>query len=198
LDIIAVRFPHDPPALSRSAARPLEVFLGVDPALASFENGVDVIIGEVKEGRARVNPALRRAETVAFALRRLGCCPESTVGREARAIASLGAGELHMLEGSRCRIRLVTFAGHGGASDSGLFTLALGHCAEFIAGRLREARDVLAGAQFKDPVLGLLTLQDKLERRGGPWSARQADRPGSASQDALSFRSGTAHPGAGH
>ena len=73
LDIVAVRFPHPPLALPRRLARPLAVFLGVDPALESFEAGVDVIVGEVKEGRTRLNPALRREETIAFALRRLGC-----------------------------------------------------------------------------------------------------------------------------
>src|SRR6266540_2147324 len=75
LDVIAVRFPHAPASLSGPGARPLEVFLGVDQALATSQHGVDVIVGEVKEAEARINPALRRARTVAFALRRLGCCP---------------------------------------------------------------------------------------------------------------------------
>jgi hypothetical protein len=37
---------------------------------------------------------------------------------------------------------------------------------------MREARDVLAGAQIKDPVKGLLALQDKF--------ARGDERPGTA------------------
>lgn len=64
--------------------------------------------------------------------------------------------------GLPCRVRLMAFAGTGAAAEGHLVTLD--HCARFIAGRLREARDVLAGAQFKDPVLGLLALQDKLAR----------------------------------
>lgn len=76
VDVIAVRFPHEPHALSRWAARPLDVLLGADPELGSLEDGLDVLVGEVKESEARLNPALRRRETLAFALRRAGCCPE--------------------------------------------------------------------------------------------------------------------------
>ena len=162
LDIMAVRFPHPPLALPERVTRPLDVFLGVDPALEVFEAGVDVIVGEVKEGRARLNSALRREETIAFALRRLGCCPETTVQAEARAIARAGAHEMTMPGQVRCRVRLVGFAGSGNLPEHGVLTVGLGHCAQFISERLRSARDVLAGTQFKDPVLGLFALQDKL------------------------------------
>jgi hypothetical protein len=168
LDVIAVRFPHAPLDLPRAQARPLDVFLGADPALDSLTTGVDVLVGEVKEGRARLNPALRRADTVAFALRRLGCCPEAEVAVAARAIAHMGEQTLTMPGGLPCRVRVMVF---GGTRDVGeRRAVTLGHCAHFIAGRPREARDVLAGAQFKDPVLGLLALQDKL--------ARGDERPG--------------------
>jgi hypothetical protein len=162
VDILAVRFPHAPTTQPRRSTRPLDVFLGVDPALASFADGVDVIVGEVKEGHARVNPALRRPETVAFALRRLGCCPEPHLDAEAGQVVRLGQRELAMPGGVRCRVRLVAFAGRGSAPERGVLTVPLGHCADVIAERLREARDVLAGVQFKDPVLGLFALQDKV------------------------------------
>jgi hypothetical protein len=63
-----------------------------------------------------------------------------------------------------CQVRLVAFAGHGGAGEPGVLTIPLRHCAEFIARRLAEA-PVATGAQFKDPVLGLFALQAKLESR---------------------------------
>lgn len=158
LDVVAVRFPHPP----RHLARALDVFLGQDPALAAAASGVDVLIGEVKEGGARLNPALRRAETIAFALRRLGCCPDERVDETARAIVGAGEAELAMPGGLTCRVRVVAFAGYGDAGDGAALTIPLRRCVEFIAARLRDGRDVLAGVQFKDPVLGLLTLEDKL------------------------------------
>lgn len=164
IDLTAVRFPHEPHALSRRAARPLDVFLGVDPELGSFEEGLDVVIGEVKEGEARLNPALRRREVVAFALRRAGCCPEKEVEEEAARIIRHGQRELTMPAGMRCRVRLVAFGGYSGTGERAVRVLSLGHCAGFIERRLRDGRDVLAGVQFKDPVLGLFALQDKLQR----------------------------------
>ena len=167
LDIIAVRFPHTRRKLSDYAARPLEVFLGLDPVLASFEDGVDVMIAEVKEGRARLNPALRRTETVEFALRRVGCCPDGQVAEEARAIVRAGQREMTMPGRTRCRVRLVVFAGRGEVGQRGVHTVPLAHCTEFIANRLREAGEILAGVQFKDAVLGLFALQAKLAREAG-------------------------------
>jgi hypothetical protein len=175
IDVIAVRFPHPPAARSRPADRPLDVFLGVDPVLGTSGDGVDVVIGEVKEGQARVNPALVRDDTIVFALRRLGCCPEHRLDEEARLIRHGAGREMSMPGGVRCRVRLVAFAGHGVASDHGVQTVSLNHCVEFIGNRLREARDVLSGTQFKDPVLGLFAFQDKLVFRTGTHS-----HPGSA------------------
>lgn len=161
LDIVAVRFPHPP----RHPLRALDVFLGQDPALGLSGTGVDVLVGEVKEGQARLNPALRRAATVAFALRRVGCCPEGRVDEEARAIAERGEGALAMPGGTPCRVRVVAFGGCGGGDMGRLHTIPLHRCVEFIVARLRDGREVLAGVQFTDPVLGLFALEDKLARQ---------------------------------
>lgn len=114
LDIVAVRFPHPPRGLGHDVDV-LDLFLGIDPRLQTFEGGVDVVIGEVKEGHARLNPALRRARTVAFALRRVGCCPEPEIEREAYRVVEEGAAEMTMAGQVPCRVRLVAFAGHGTA-----------------------------------------------------------------------------------
>jgi hypothetical protein len=163
LDVIAVRFPHPPQDLHVRSVRPLALLLGADPALGTFEEGVDVIIGEVKEGRARLNPALQRAETLGFALRRLGCCPEDQVEAEARRLVQDGHRHEHMGGGMACHLRLIAFAGYGSAAERGVHTVSLRHCSEFIRQRLREGRDVLGDVQFKDPVLSWFVLQGKLE-----------------------------------
>ena len=163
VDILAVRFPH-PPAPSRHVPSPLDVFLGVDPALQVFEEGVDVIVGEVKEGRAHLNPSLRRAETLAFALRRVGCCPEPRIPEEVQAILHAGRREMLMPGEVRCQVRIVVFCGSGESGEHGVQTVLLGHCWHFIEEKLRRAREALAGSHFKDPVLGLFLLHDKVTR----------------------------------
>jgi len=170
LDIIAVRFPHRPSALPRRVIRPLEVFLDTDPALGTIDDGIDVIVGEVKEGKAQLNRPLQRVDTIAFTLRRVGCCPEEYVGEEAQRIARDGSHTFSMPGGMPCRLRLVVFAGRESVDEPGVLTIPLAHCAEFIRRRLGEARDVLAGIHFKDPILGLYALEEKLAQRDGAGS----------------------------
>lgn len=163
LDVVAVRFAHTPADTSGLDARPLQLFLGSDPSLGTFEEGLDVLIGEVKEGRARFNPALHRVDTIAFALRRVGCCPADRVEVEAGKIARTGSQEMLLPGGSRCRVRLVAFGSHGTARELGTRTISLSRCADYITERLRWSSDIMKGTQFKDPILGLFALQQKLD-----------------------------------
>ena len=168
LDVVAVRFPHRPRA---SGGRAVEVFMGTDPSLGTPEDALDVVIGEVKEGEAQLNPGLRRRETVAFALRRVGCCPEDAVEREAEAVARAGRREMVMAGGLRCVVRLVAFAGRGGTARGASMTVPLRICAEAVIRRLQESKDVLAGTRLRDPVLEVLALGQKLDL----WTPRKLE-----------------------
>ena len=160
VDIIAVRFPHDPVGAGHRGD-PLDLLLGIDPELETFHDGVDVIIAEVKAGKAAVNPALRRGRTIAFALRRLGCCPLPEVPAAAGRILEKGRADLEMGPGLACRVRLVAFAGEREHAAPASITVTLAHCAGFIERQMRTAGAALADAQFKDPVLSLLALLAK-------------------------------------
>ena len=160
IDIVAVRFPHSSRPMPRRD--PLALLLGSDPELHGLNDGVDVIIGEVKAGHAHVNPALRRQAVVAFALRRLSCCPEPEVPAQAEAVAREGSRRMMMRGVLPCLIRLVVFAGEGEAGPPTVATISLRHCTDFIERRMREERSALAGAQLKDPVLALFGLLAKL------------------------------------
>lgn len=167
VDVLAVRFPHPVAPRSRQVMSPLDVFLGIDPTRHTLEEGVDVIIGEVKEGRARLNPSLRRADTLAFALRRIGCCPEPQIPDEVQAILRAGRQEMAMPGQVRCQVRIVVFGGSGESDGHGVQTMLLAHCWHFIEEKLRRAGEVLTWSHFKDPILGFFTLHDKIARRSG-------------------------------
>ena len=81
LDILAVRFPHEPEAHPSRSSTWEEFYRGADPVLDLETDSIDFIVGEVKEGRSHANPALRRQATLHFALHRIGCCPEGDVIR---------------------------------------------------------------------------------------------------------------------
>src|SRR4051812_12756597 len=60
LDVLAVRFPQQDDAFPDRTEDWEAFFRGADPALDLHNAGMDVIIGEVKEGDSHANPALRR------------------------------------------------------------------------------------------------------------------------------------------
>lgn len=171
LDILAIRFPD--PHRRPDPRSSLDLFLRSDEALDAPPDSIDLIIGEVKEGKARLNDALAREETIAFALRRVGCCPEEEVPTHARAIARGGSHAMRMGVDAECRGRLVVFAGKGEVGRSGVTTIPLEHCADQIRNRLHASGGLLLGARFKDSTLAMLALLEKVTGR----------RPASAAAD---------------
>ena len=172
LDIIAVRFPHGGVARQGRKALPSDLLLGSDPYLGTTADCVDLIIGEVKEGRARLNAGAHRPETTAFGLRRVGCCPPDQVDHEAAELARLGERVMSMPGYTHCRVRIVIFAGHGDPAAHGLKLVPLRQCIDYVAGRLRETPELSAVTQFKDPILGFLALQTKIL----PWAGTKQQR----------------------
>ena len=175
IDIVAVRFAHQQHRTSEAMVQPLQMLLGSDPVLGTFEDGLDVIVGEVKESQAVLNPALHKKEMIAFALRRVGCCPEEAVEEEAKLVIKHGEREHRMAGGMRCCVRLVAFAGYGRSNRKTPRFVSLEHCAAFVAERFRENGEALSNARFKDPTLGLFALQSKLARHRIPTGPGSGD-----------------------
>ena len=162
LDILAVRFPHEPEAHPSRSSTWEEFYRGVDPALDLDTNSIDFIVGEVKEGRSHANPALRRQATLHFALHRIGCCPEGDVMKVAAEVARKGEAHLQVRGGSPTRVRLVVFGGRGDLHDEGLTEIPLHQVALYVQERLQQYRAVLQGIEFKDETLSLFRLIDKI------------------------------------
>ena len=179
LDIVAVCFPRGPAARQSSrGALPSDLLLGLDPGLGAPADCVDLIIGEVKEGRARLNEGAHRPETIAFALRRVGCCPPEQVDHEAAELARLGERVMSMPGYTRCRTRIVIFAGRGDPAAHGLRMVPLRQCINYVVDRLRETPELSAVTQFKDPILGFLALQTKILPWAGTKHQRRSVREG--------------------
>lgn len=105
---------------------------------------------------------------MAFALRRIGCCPPAAIPKVAETIIRTGSTTMTMPGGVPCNIRLVVFAGRNpqGEGRPGYLAIDLRHVITFITQRLRQYDDVLRGTQFKDYPLSLLMLQHKLGQDG--------------------------------
>ncbi|MCA9846410.1 MAG: hypothetical protein KC461_00155 [Dehalococcoidia bacterium] len=165
LDILALRFPGAGrlvPGRHALASRPAAVF-APDPILAAPDDAVDMLVGEVKEGRAELNPASHDPAVLSTVLARFGCCSLEETGPVVDAL--LRRGELRLPSGHL--VRLAVFGSSVGTRPPHgvALVVSLGHVVDFLEDYLRDHWDVLAAAQFKDPALGFLVTLEKARRQ---------------------------------
>lgn len=164
IDLLAVRLPHAAEIVPRRGAHARELLLGQDEVLGSDHERTEILVAEVKRGRAHLNDASLDVDVLRFALRRTGCCPLEAIDAHAATLARNGAIETRTGEGHPCRVRLASFAGEPVPLRlAGALSVGLDHCVAFIRQRLDAYREPLRGAYFRDPVLNLLGLVDSVD-----------------------------------
>ncbi len=158
IDLIALRFPGarawgESPGHGR---QPPET----DPLLRVGEEAMDLLICEVKEGKARLNPNLARSDTLARTLERVGCCPPEHVGHHIDSLLRRGTAIMDH-GGVSCRARIAVFAGRPGSPRHAL-VVPLAHAARHVCRALAVHEAELHVMQFTQPALGHLGLLTKL------------------------------------
>lgn len=165
LDVLAFRFPGAGRLVPFQAGRPgsnagMESF-APDPCLGSEKDQADMLIGEVKEGRAELNAAARDPLVLRAALTRFGCCPPDHVPGVVQALLQYGHARTH------CGhvVRLIAFGSLPPLSNGGkCVAISLGHVQEFLEAYIREHWGLLCHAQFKDPAFGFEIMLEKARR----------------------------------
>lgn len=157
VDLIAVRFPLAQPlgAGPAHAVRP-------DSALRLTDDAMDLLICEVKEGKARVNPNLSRADTLRATFERIGCCAPDDVNHHVEALLRRGSAEMEHPAGPRCHARVAVFAGRGGDPRRAPVVISLAHAAREISRFLQEHREALHAMRLTQPALAHLHLLEKV------------------------------------
>ncbi|HKR63614.1 MAG TPA: hypothetical protein VJZ00_07770 [Thermoanaerobaculia bacterium] len=132
-----------------------------DPALRVPRNKPDMIIGEVKEGRAVINESATDPEVVAKVLRRFGFASEPEARRVARALLADGSTETSAGQ----RVRLVAF---GSSSDepSSYLKIMLSDVVAYVDRYIADNWEVVRASGAHDPIFGVMVLLAKA--RGGP------------------------------
>ena len=166
LDILAFRFPNAGRRKQPFAKRQTvgDVLYEPDPALKCPAGKSDMIVGEVKEGRADLNPAARNPLVLAAALTRFGCCsPEHAPEVVAKLLKSgqTRTGHGHV-------IRMIAFGNSAVGNNSGLYqTISLAHVVTFLRDHIKGHWETIRHAQFKDQTMVLLALLEKVSPRYG-------------------------------
>ena len=163
LDVLALRFPKAGRSVDETTNKRMRGNLAFepDPTLGAPPDQPDMIVGEVKEGRAKFNPAAHNPRVLATALTRFGCCDIE----EADAIAQklVHKGRVETQRGHR--IRMVAFGSRVDEPDQlADQVISMGHMIGFLRNYLAEHWDALGQAQLSGDGLGFLALLEKADR----------------------------------
>jgi hypothetical protein len=157
IDILAHRFPGAGPTSSPTTAisRSREPHSPSTPCWGCPSDRRDMIVGEVKEGRAQLNPPLRDPAVVEVALTRFGCCPAEHAPYVTRHLLSRG----HAITPAGHAIRLVAFGDSTeGGSHGPWTTVPMAHVVQYLQQHLPAHWSALRHAQVRDPAFAVLAL----------------------------------------
>lgn len=155
IDLIALRFPGARPVGQSTATGP-----DTDPLLQIGDDTMDLLICEVKEGKARLNPNLSRSDTLARTLERVGCCAPGHVRHHVESLQRHGVAKMDH-RGVACRARIAVFAGRPGNPRRAL-VVSLAHAAREVCRFLQIHQAELHATQFSQPALAQMGLLMKL------------------------------------
>jgi hypothetical protein len=149
LDVLAFRFPG-------AGAPDLPLHPVLDAA-----GRPDMLIGEVKEGRAELNHAARDPAVLAAALARFGCCGPDHVEPLVGELVATGRAVTH----AGHLVRLVAFGSTGHDPPDGSYRVVLlGHLLRDLHAYVRENWDVLVASPPKDAALNQIVIEEKALR----------------------------------
>lgn len=161
IDILGFRFPLSASAAAGSIS-PEMTLSDPDPGLGVPSDRIDMIIGEVKEGKVNFNSGATEPEILRAVVRRFGCSQDET---DTLVRGLLESGSVTAPSGYQ--IRLIAFGAFPpGAEVPPCRIISLGHVQGFLQDYVRDHWAMLRHCQFKDPAFGFLMTLEKA-RRGG-------------------------------
>ena len=128
-----------------------------DPALKAPRDQGDMIIGEVKEGRAMINQAATDADVIAKILKRFGCCTAAEAHKSARALLANGAIDTR----AGHRVRLLAFGTSPSEIPGPYLTVLLSDVVAYVDRYISENWELVRSSGSRDPIFGVMVLLAK-------------------------------------
>lgn len=163
IDILAVRFPGAGRHVPRHGRhnRHGKTLAEPDAVLTPSSDRIDMIVAEVKEGRAELNHGARNPKVLRAALTRFGACTSDHADSLVEELVRRGEASTP----SGPQVRLFAFGSHYDETRHHPYTIiTLGHIVSFLREFAEEHWDILRHAQFKDPGLSFLMVLEKAIR----------------------------------
>jgi hypothetical protein len=162
IDILAFRFPSGEPLARQSHKEPTGLDTSsLDSGLGVPTGTIDMIIGEVKEGRVGINTGIRDPEVLRTVVNRFG--EMADVEKVVQELLHSGIAHIP----PDYSVRLIAFGSFPpGSAVPPCRIISLGHVLQFLQAYVRKHWGMLRHLQFKDPAFGFLMTLEKA-RRGG-------------------------------
>lgn len=161
LDVLAFRFPGAGRMVGKHRGANSTVTCEVDKALGATHDKADMIVAEVKEGRAHLNDAMRDPSILEAALLRFGCCGAEHIPHVVRELLQHGKADTHCGH----KVRMVAF---GSSEDSNgprpYHFVSTGHVTRFLQEFVDGNWELVRQAQFTDPAFAFLVMMEKAKR----------------------------------
>ncbi|HEX9985622.1 MAG TPA: hypothetical protein VGF69_20355 [Thermoanaerobaculia bacterium] len=161
IDILAFRFPTGMEEVhGRREPRALDM-TQLDAGLAVPPDTVDMIIGEVKEGRVGINSAVRDPLVLKAIISRFG--EGADYDKVVEELLNTGTAQIP----PHYTVRLIAFGSFPpGSQVPPCRIISLGHVLNFLQQYVRKHWGMLRHLQFKDPAFGFLMTIEKAKRGG--------------------------------
>ncbi len=157
VDMLALRIP----GAGRTSDSSGSAVVAVDPALDIDPDRVDLIIAEVKEGKAELNASARDPRVLRAALNRFGVVPDDRIAAVVDQL--LEDGEAEHPEGAR--VRLMAFGSRPPVQRRPKYRWMLhGDLVGFMHRTIDKHWSAAQTIQSKDPALSFLLLLEKSVR----------------------------------
>ena len=162
IDVLAFRFASGEPFRQGPRKSPKGLNVSeIDPGLGVPADSIDMVIGEVKEGRVGINTGIQDPEVLRAVVSRFG-----DVGDASRVVDQLLKSGTALIPPS-FSVRLIAFGSFPpGSAVPPCRIISLGHVLSYLQSYVRKHWHMLRHLQFKDPAFGFLMTLEKA-RRGG-------------------------------
>lgn len=155
IDVMGIRFPGDVYIGDPHKPADCEMLVIDDPVLELEDETIDVIVGEVKQGQAELNPGIKDHGVLHSMLRRVEWIYQDGIDDVITGLQRDGIHRSPSKGGGIVRTRLVAF---GRSHFSDLNTVALGHIVTTMLDFFEEHEDAFRPIQFREPAPAFLSL----------------------------------------